>query len=60
MIFVRRDPALIPEKVLRVAERAQQTLEALPPDVSADVNPPLFAGEVSDLLSGTGCLRDCE
>lgn len=30
MIFVRRDPKLIPEKVLRVAERAQAELEALP------------------------------
>lgn len=30
MIYVRRDPALIPEKVLRVAERAQQKLETLP------------------------------
>jgi hypothetical protein len=30
MIYVRRDPALIPEKVLRVAERAQQQLEQLP------------------------------
>lgn len=29
MIYVRRDPALIPEKVLRVAERAQAELEAL-------------------------------
>lgn len=35
MIYVRRDPALIPEKVLRVAERAQQTLEALPPEQRA-------------------------
>lgn len=32
MIYVRRDPALIPEKVLKVAERAQATLEALPPE----------------------------
>ena len=32
MIFVRRDPALIPEKVLKVAERAQLALEALPPE----------------------------
>lgn len=31
MIYVRRDPALIPEKVLKVAERAQAALEALPP-----------------------------
>lgn len=31
MIYVKRDPALIPEKVMRVAERAQQDLEALPP-----------------------------
>lgn len=30
MIYVRRDPALIPEKVLQVAERAQADLEALP------------------------------
>ena len=32
MIYVRRDPTLIPEKVLKVAERAQRQLEALPPD----------------------------
>ena len=31
MIYVRRDPALIPEKILKVAERAQAALEALPP-----------------------------
>ena len=30
MIYVKRNPALIPEKVLKVAERAQQELEALP------------------------------
>lgn len=30
MIYVRRDPALIPESVLRVAERAQAKLETLP------------------------------
>lgn len=30
MIYVRRDPALIPEKVLKVAERAQRELDALP------------------------------
>lgn len=30
MIYVKRDPALIPEKVLRVAERAQARLEQLP------------------------------
>ena len=35
MIFVRRDPNLIPEKVLRVAERAQAQLEALPADQRA-------------------------
>lgn len=35
MIFVRRDPNLIPEKVLRVAERAQAELEALPADQRA-------------------------
>lgn len=29
---MRRDSALIPEKVLKVAERAQATLETLPPD----------------------------
>ena len=29
MIYVRRDPNLIPERVLRVAERAQAQLEAL-------------------------------
>lgn len=32
MIYVKRDPALIPEKVLKIAERAQQDLEALPPE----------------------------
>ena len=32
MIYVRRDPSLIPEKVLRVAERAQAQLEALAPE----------------------------
>ena len=30
MIYVKRDPALIPEKLLKVAERAQLSLEALP------------------------------
>jgi len=35
VIYVRRDPALIPEKVLRVAERAQAKLEALPADQRA-------------------------
>lgn len=29
MIYVKRNPALIPEKILKVAERAQQTLETL-------------------------------
>lgn len=29
MIYVKRDPKLIPEKVLKVAERAQKVLEAL-------------------------------
>lgn len=32
MIYVKRNPALIPEKVLKVAERAQQALEAQPPE----------------------------
>lgn len=36
MIYVRRDPNLIPERVLRVAERAQQQLEALAPEKRAD------------------------
>lgn len=36
MIYVRRDPNLIPEKVLRVAERAQAMLEALPPEQRAE------------------------
>lgn len=31
MIYVRRDPAKIPEKLLKVAERAQLDLMALPP-----------------------------
>lgn len=31
MIYVKRDPALIPERVLKVAARAQAKLEALPP-----------------------------
>jgi hypothetical protein len=30
LIYVKRDPALIPEKVIKVAERAQQKLEELP------------------------------
>jgi hypothetical protein len=30
LIYVKRDPALIPDKVLKVAERAQQKLETLP------------------------------
>ena len=36
MIYVRRDPAQIPEKVLRVAARAQAQLEALAPDQRAE------------------------
>lgn len=32
MIYVRRDPTLIPEKLLRVAERTQRQLEALRAD----------------------------
>lgn len=36
MIYVRRDPNLIPEKVLRVAERAQAKLEALQPEQRAE------------------------
>lgn len=36
MIYVRRDPNLIPERVLRVAERAQAQLEALAPEKRAD------------------------
>lgn len=32
MIYVRRDPKLIPEKVLMIAERAQAALEALTPE----------------------------
>lgn len=36
MIYVRRDPSLIPEKVLRVAERAQAKLEALSPEKRAE------------------------
>lgn len=35
MIYVRRDPNLIPETVLRVAERAQAQLETLAPDQRA-------------------------
>lgn len=30
MIYVKRNPALIPEKILKVAERAQQEMEKLP------------------------------
>ncbi len=36
MIYVRRNPALIPDKLLKVAERAQLVLEALPPGERAD------------------------
>lgn len=32
MIYVKRDPAKIPEKLIKVAEKAQATLEALPAD----------------------------
>lgn len=32
MIFIKRDATLIPDKVLAVAQRAQNTLEALPSD----------------------------
>ncbi len=32
MIYVRRDPALIPENIKKAAEKAQATLEGLPPD----------------------------
>lgn len=32
MIYVKRDPNLIPEKLIKVAERAQEQLEALPPN----------------------------
>lgn len=35
MIFVKRDPSLIPAKVLRVAEKTQQILEALPQEERA-------------------------
>jgi hypothetical protein len=31
VIFVKRDPSLIPEKLILIAERAQNELEALPP-----------------------------
>ncbi|WP_285712827.1 hypothetical protein [Erythrobacter oryzae] len=33
---MKRDPALIPEKLIKVAERAQVELEALPPDQRID------------------------
>jgi hypothetical protein len=36
VIYVRRDPNLIPERVLRVAERAQAQLEALAPENRAE------------------------
>lgn len=36
MIYVRRDPNLIPEKVLRVAERTQAKLETLAPEKRAE------------------------
>lgn len=32
MIYVRRDPALIPENIKEAAEKAQATLEGLPPE----------------------------
>lgn len=35
MIYVKRDSSLIPDKVLKVAERAQEVLEALPEDQRA-------------------------
>lgn len=36
MIFIKRDAALIPEKVLEVAQRAQNTLEQLPVEQRKD------------------------
>ncbi|MGO4519252.1 hypothetical protein AB4076_01435 [Dyella sp. 2RAF44] len=36
MIYVKRDPKLIPEKILKVAERAQKRLEELAPDARKD------------------------
>ena len=36
MIFIRRDPNLIPDKVLEVAKRAQTKLEELPADKRSD------------------------
>jgi len=36
MIFIKRNPELIPEKVIEVARRAQERLERLPPDERAD------------------------
>lgn len=36
MIYIKRDPALIPEKILKVAERAREELEALPAAERAD------------------------
>ena len=32
MIYVKRDPAVVPERLLKVAERAQAKLDSLPPD----------------------------
>ena len=36
MIYVKRDPALIPDRILKVAERAQVQLEVLPPAERVD------------------------
>ena len=36
MIFIKRDASLIPQKVIDVAQRAQNTLEQLPPEQRKD------------------------
>lgn len=65
MIFVRRDPKLIPEKVLRVAERAQAELEALPAEQRAafvekkkHISPCVSSLPVQDVLRQVLVLRE--
>lgn len=46
MIFIKRDAALIPEKVLNVAQRAQNALEQLPAEQRKDfIKKSLIYGE---------------
>ena len=68
MIYVRRNPSLIPEKVFKVAERAQKELEALPADqrgafikkakVRLDASKDAFSGEQQPTMVQVKALFD--